>query len=87
VEGFPNSFLQAWIRGVPVISTFGLDQLVRNQKLGVHVGDFRELVNATKRILIDESVLKTMSQECRRFAASHEMSIVGRRFEQLLQFA
>ena len=36
-EGFPNSFLQAWVRRVPVVSYFDPDGLIASHGLGVSV--------------------------------------------------
>ena len=45
IEGFPNTFLQAWIRGVPVVTFFDPDSLVQRLSLGRaanSVDDMRE---------------------------------------------
>jgi len=36
-EGFPNSFLQAWVRGVPVISYFDPDGIIESRGFGAAV--------------------------------------------------
>ncbi|WP_051554390.1 glycosyltransferase family 4 protein [Desulfobulbus elongatus] len=39
-EGFPNTFLQAWRRGIPVVSFVDPDDVIRNNSLGcVVIGD------------------------------------------------
>ncbi|WP_019613746.1 glycosyltransferase family 4 protein [Psychromonas ossibalaenae] len=47
-EGFPNTFLEAWSQGLPVISTFDPDDLIKDKKLGVSVTDKDDLVSALR---------------------------------------
>lgn len=50
-EGFPNTFLQAWIRGVPVVSTFDPDGIIDREELGISVGTVLETTNILKTSL------------------------------------
>ncbi len=48
IEGFPNTFLQAWSHGRPVVSTFDPDEVICEHNLGFHCQDFDELVTAVR---------------------------------------
>ena len=50
-EGFPNTFLQAWSRGIPVLSFIDPDGLIQEHGLGIAVSDFQGLRRATGRLL------------------------------------
>ena len=50
-EGFPNTFLQAWSRGIPVISYIDPDNVISKQRLGLTVGTEEELHNALSSLL------------------------------------
>jgi glycosyltransferase involved in cell wall biosynthesis len=47
-EGFPNTFLQAWCRGIPVVSFFDPDGLIERNKLGITVKSFTEMKEAVE---------------------------------------
>ena len=56
-EGFSNLFLQAWRRGIPVVSFVDPDDLIKKNNLGRVVADFDELVDAV------EATRKGISEE------------------------
>jgi glycosyltransferase involved in cell wall biosynthesis len=68
VEGFPNSFLQAWVRGVPVVSFFDPDELIGNHQLGIQVASLETMRMAIVRLLDDGEALRAMGDRARRFA-------------------
>jgi len=42
-EGFPNTFLQSWSRGIPVVSFFDPDKLISKNNLGICVRSIAEM--------------------------------------------
>jgi len=63
-EGFPNSYLQSWIRGIPVVAFFDPDGLIRHEGLGVQVGTLEEMVCSVRHLLSSESALEECSARC-----------------------
>jgi glycosyltransferase involved in cell wall biosynthesis len=49
-EGFPNTYLQAWSRGTPVVAFIDPQQLIRRHRLGIVVNDAEELHAALARL-------------------------------------
>jgi len=50
-EGFPNTFLQAWSHGIPVISFVDPDDLIKENRLGVRVKDIDEMAQKVTEFL------------------------------------
>ena len=66
-EGFPNSFLQAWIRRTPVVSFFDPDDVITSQYLGIRPVDMQEMVKAVEALLLNEDNRKKMGENGHTF--------------------
>jgi glycosyltransferase involved in cell wall biosynthesis/ubiquinone/menaquinone biosynthesis C-methylase UbiE len=51
VEGFPNTFLEAWSYQTPVVTTFDPDNVIQKEKLGITVSNISELIEALSLIM------------------------------------
>ena len=70
-EGFPNSFLQAWARGVPVISFFDPDNLITKHGLGNSPDSLGTMIDTINIFLSDESIRIEVGNRAREFVKSN----------------
>ncbi|MGP8201783.1 MAG: glycosyltransferase family 4 protein [Limisphaerales bacterium] len=83
-EGFPNTFLEAWSHGLPVVSTIDPDGVVVRHRLGAVVKDMREMQSNIRSLLAAPQYYVEISRNARRyFMENHEADAVLPRFEQL----
>ena len=71
VEGFPNTYLQAWAHGTPVVAFFDPDGVIARERLGFVAQDLDEMRDATRRLSSDQAEWTDASARCRRFMAAH----------------
>lgn len=69
-EGFPNTFLQAWIRCVPVVSCFDPDRLIERRALGRSCSGIDGLASAIDELLRDPSQCANIGRRARAFVES-----------------
>jgi glycosyltransferase involved in cell wall biosynthesis len=83
-EGFPNTFLQAWARGIPTVSFVNCGARDARGPIGVVAGDLNEMQTAIARLAADRATWLEASARCRRyFQANHAMSAVIARYRAL----
>jgi glycosyltransferase involved in cell wall biosynthesis len=69
VEGFPNTFLQAWVRGVPVVSFFDPDGVIQREGLGHAVASLDEMARVAHRLATDNDAWHAAGARCRAYMA------------------
>lgn len=76
-EGFPNTFLQAWSKGLPVISTVDPSGLIAEHHLGEVVQSEEELKVALKKMLNDTNYYQYLHQSVEEFFIIHHAAKTG----------
>ena len=81
-EGFPNTFLEAWSYGLPIVSTVNPDDLLSEKELGLYAKGVPELVQAIRRLKEDHEVRRRMAvHACDYYAKNHAVEPAMQRFE------
>ena len=87
-EGFPNTFLEAWSHGLPIVSTFDPDGLIAKRRLGVIAKDHLEMKEAIHSLLRSPVTYREMSHNARRYYREHHsVESVLPQFERIFQEA
>ena len=70
-EGFPNSYLQSWVRGTPVVAFFDPDGVIAREGLGIVPRSLPEMAEAVRRLCSDASLWRETGERCRAFMRTH----------------
>ncbi len=85
-EGFPNTFLQAWGNGIPVVSlNVDPDEIICKYDLGFHSGNFNQMVRDVKLLLQDERLREELGQNGRHYVErEHNIEAIANRYSEVL---
>ena len=67
VEGFPNTVLEAWARGIPSVTAVDPDGVIARQRLGEVVGNVPSLVTAVERWMADPALRREAGARAREY--------------------
>ena len=84
-EGFPVTFIEAWSRAIPVVSTFDPDNVIRDHGLGAVAAEADGMASSLRKLLQTHEVWLACSQAARQYYLNHHApEVCLPRFEQLL---
>jgi len=84
-EGFPNTFLEAWSRGLPVVSTFDPDGVIARHGLGWVTDTVDGLVDHLERVCTSPETWRAASAAARHYCVqNHSVDASVGRLEQVI---
>ena len=85
-EGFPNTFLQAWQRSIPVVSYFDPDNIIKTEQVGKTVASKDEMTEALKMLIDNEAEYSACQQRAKfYFENNHLIDVIGAHYEKLFK--
>lgn len=70
-EGVPNTFMDAWARGVPTVSFFDSGARANGKPIGRIVGSIEEMTDAVADLLENDAARSRLGEECRKYVESY----------------
>jgi glycosyltransferase involved in cell wall biosynthesis len=86
IEGFPNTFLESWINGTPVISlNVDPDEIICKDKLGFHSKTLEQLLLDVNNLFFDDNLRKEMGMNAKKYVEeNHDLKKITSEFEKFI---
>lgn len=73
-EGFPNTFLQAWAQGLPVISTVDPNGVLQTQNVGIIIESIDDLKKAFGQLVENESMYQDLKKNVEKYFINNHLA-------------
>ena len=87
MEGFPNTFLEAWVNCTPVVSlNIDPDNVISTEKLGFHSKTYDQMITDINTLLHDSHLRDEMGLNAKKYVEKyHDVKRITDQFESLIQ--
>jgi glycosyltransferase involved in cell wall biosynthesis len=66
-EGFPNTFIESWSLGLPIVTTFDPDGIITKNRLGKVASNINDLEKGLRELLMNTEKWRLASESCRQY--------------------
>jgi glycosyltransferase involved in cell wall biosynthesis len=87
IEGFPNTYIQAWMRETPVVTLdFDPDGIIKKHGFGFHSKSFDQMIRDVEYLIKNEEIRRQMGARARQYSLqNHNIKNIAQRYLELFK--